>query len=118
MAALLFAARVGLSPDLAEILQARGMDSMQANRVNTCLYLLIQLGSIGFSGRLTQPTPPSWGGGPRLLNRLAKTSQLGRCRRGAARCGMGWVFERLGCSSGGVGHFWGAFASVDGPGGA
>ena len=56
---------------------------MQAKRVNTCLYPLIQLGSIGFSGRLTQPTPPFWGGGSRLLNRLAKTSQLGRCISGA-----------------------------------
>ena len=35
-----------------------------------------------------------------------------------SRCSMGWAFERLGCSSGGVGHFWGAFASVDRPGGA
>jgi hypothetical protein len=40
---------------MAEILQARSMDSMQAKRVNTCLYPLIQLGSIGFSDRLTQP---------------------------------------------------------------
>ena len=32
--------------------------------------------------------------------------------------GMRWAFERLGCSSGGVGHFWSAFASVGKAGGA
>ena len=29
-----------------------------------------------------------------------------------------WSFEGLGWPSGGVGHFWGAFASVDRPGSA
>ena len=34
------------------------------------------------------------------------------------RFGKRWAFEGLVRSSGGVGHFWGAFASVDKPGGA
>lgn len=110
---------------------------------NTCMYALIQLGWIEFLGRLSRPIPPAQGGGLRLLVRLAKTNQLGRWRRGvaaglwrgaavfwftttlpcweggwAARCSLRWALEWLGCSSGGVGHFWGAFASVASPGGA
>ena len=111
---------------------------------NTCLYALIKLGWIEFLGRLTRPIPPAQGGSLRLLVRLAKTNQLGRWRRVAATalwggaasgflvhddsarregvwdalCRMRWALEWLGCSSGGVGHFWGAFASVTLTGGA
>jgi hypothetical protein len=111
---------------------------------NTCLYALIKLGWIEFLSRLTRPIPPAQGGGLRLLIRLAKTNRLGRWRRVAATalwggaasgflvhddsarregvwdalCRMRWALEWLGCSSGGVGHFWGAFASVALTGGA